>query len=76
MHSPLPWKVVRSETPYYTWLMDAEGGMVAIGFSKTDESLLLHAPVYRHAIEAALVALGAGRIVKAREILAAVLDAR
>jgi hypothetical protein len=37
MHSPLPWKVVRSETPYYTWLMDAEGGMVAIGFSKTDE---------------------------------------
>jgi hypothetical protein len=26
MHSPLPWRIVRSETPYYTWLMDAEGG--------------------------------------------------
>jgi hypothetical protein len=69
LHSPLPWKIVRSAVPYYTWLCDAEGGCVAIGFSQTDEALLLRAPALLHAIEAALVAMGAGRIVDVRRIL-------
>jgi hypothetical protein len=69
LHSPLPWKIVRSAVPYFTWLCDAEGGCVAIGFGYHDEALLLRAPALLHAIEAAVVAFDAGRIGTARRIL-------
>lgn len=69
-HSPLPWTLVRHPTPYGDWIMDAEGGVVCLGFARTDEAVLLHAADLLAAVEAALVALDAGRIVRARRILA------
>jgi hypothetical protein len=54
-HSPLPWKIVRSEIPYYTWIMSGDSGVVCLGFSLTDERLLLAAPQLR-AVCARLVA--------------------
>ncbi len=49
--SPAPWRIVRSPTPFYSWIMDSSGGCVALGFGRSDEALLLAAPLLLAACE-------------------------
>jgi hypothetical protein len=60
--SPEPWKIVRSEIPYYTWLCDATGGMICMAFGISDERLLLNAPRLLSLCERAADALGEGAL--------------
>jgi hypothetical protein len=53
-HSPSPWRIVRYHVPYYTWIMDATGGIVCMGFGASDEHLLLNAARLLAACERAL----------------------
>jgi hypothetical protein len=69
--SPGPWKIVRSETPFYTWIMAGDSSCVAFGFGKSDESLLLHA---RALYEAAQEAVEWVERIEARRALVAVLE--
>jgi hypothetical protein len=42
-HSPKPWRIVASKTPYGSWIIAADSSMVCAGYGMRDERALLNA---------------------------------